>query len=56
MRARPTSKHIATMTEPMICLGQELGTVPPHPKETWKRPDAGWRKVNIDASFVVAVG
>jgi hypothetical protein len=50
------SKHIASMIEEMICLGQEGRTNLPGQTDTWKIPEAGWCKVNTDASFVAAAG
>jgi hypothetical protein len=44
------------MIEELICLRQDPDTTPPRLKVNWKRPEAGWRKVNTDASFEMATG
>ncbi|KAF8754851.1 hypothetical protein HU200_011388 [Digitaria exilis] len=50
------SRHIATMIEDMIGLTQETKVDSPCRRGKWKKPDAGWQKVNTDASFLLASG
>jgi hypothetical protein len=42
------------MIEDLLFLSSDIGEKLQRSKGAWKKPDAGWNKVNTDASFVLS--
>jgi hypothetical protein len=47
-------RHVASMIEDLLFLSSDTGVKLQKSKGAWKKPDAGWKKVNTDASFVLS--
>jgi hypothetical protein len=48
------ARHVASMIEDLLSLSCGTGGNQQRSKGVWKKPEAGWKKVNTDASFLLS--